>query len=82
MYINITFFVNCNFTKSKFACAVTSGTTGLFLALKALDIERGDEVIVPDLTFVASPNSIHANSAKPILADIDKNSLNLYPFLK
>ena len=66
-----------DFTGAKYACAVTSGTAGLYLAVNALNIQNKDEVIVPDLTFVASPNSIHANSAKPILADIDKNSLNL-----
>jgi len=67
----------CNFTKSKFACAVTSGTTGLFLALKALDIERGDEVIVPDLTFVASANAVVETGAKPIFVDIESRSLNI-----
>ena len=66
-----------DFTGAKYACAVTSGTSGLYLAINALNIKNKDEVIVPDLTFVASPNSIYANSAKPILSDIDKNSLNL-----
>jgi perosamine synthetase len=66
-----------NFTGAKFACAVTSGTAGLYLAINALNIKNNDQVIVPDLTFVASPNSIYANSAKPILSDIDDKSLNL-----
>ena len=66
-----------SFTGSKFACAVTSGTSGLYLALNALNIKNNDEVLVPDLTFVASPNSIYANSAKPILIDIEEDSLNL-----
>ena len=39
--------------------------------MTAQDIKKGDEVIVPDLTFVASPNSIEAVGAKPILVDID-----------
>ena len=65
------------FTGSKYACAITSGTAGLYLGLKALGIKNGDEVIVPDLTFVASPNSIQANGAKPVLADIDPNTFNL-----
>lgn len=64
-------------TKSKYAVAVTSGTTALFLGLKALGIGKGDEVIVPDLTFVASPNSIELTGAKPILAEIESNSLNI-----
>jgi len=65
------------FVGSKYACTVTSGTTGLYVGLKALDIKKGDEVILPDLTFVASPNSIEAVGAKPILVDIDNFSLNL-----
>jgi perosamine synthetase len=65
------------FTGSKFACAVTSGTSGLYLALNALGIKNKDEVLVPDLTFVASPNSIYGNSGKSILVDIDNKSFNL-----
>ena len=48
------------FTGSKYTCAVTSGTSGLYLALLAAGIKYNDEVIVPDLTFVASPNSVIA----------------------
>ena len=66
-----------NFIGSKYSCAVTSGTAGLYLALKAVGIGNGDEVIVPALTFVASPNSIEATGAKPILIDIESQSLNL-----
>ena len=66
-----------NFIGSKYSCAITSGTAGLYLALKAVGIGKGDEVIVPDLTFVASPNSIEATGAKPILIDIEPQSLNL-----
>ncbi len=65
-------FIGC-----KYACAVTSGTAGLQLALTALNISVNDEVIVPDLTFVASPNSVKANKGNPILVDIEKNTLNL-----
>ena len=43
------------FTGSRYACAVTSGTAGLYLALNAMGIKSKDEVIVPDLTFIASP---------------------------
>ena len=66
-----------DFVGVKYACAVTSGTTALYVGLKALGITVGDEVIVPDLTFVASPNSIEAVGAKPVLIDIERNSLNL-----
>ena len=66
-----------DFVGAKYACTVTSGTTALYVGLKALGIDKGDEVIVPDLTFVASPNSIEAVGAKPVLIDIERNSLNL-----
>ena len=65
------------FTGCRYACAVTSGTAGLYLGLNALGIEKNDEVLVPDLTFVASPNSIEANNARPVLVDIEPNTLNL-----
>ena len=65
------------FTGSNYACAVTSGTAGLYLGLLAMNIKKNDDVIVPDLTFVASPNSIYAVGAKPILCDIEKKSLNI-----
>ena len=66
-----------DFVGVKYACAVTSGTAALYVGLKALGIGRGDEVIVPDLTFVASPNAIEAVGAKPILVDIEQDSLNI-----
>lgn len=65
------------FVGSKYSSVVTSGTAALYIGLKALGIGRGDEVIVPDLTFVASPNSIEMTGAKPVLVNIEKNSLNL-----
>ena len=65
------------FTGSKYACAITSGTAGLYLGLKALGIKNGDEVIVPDLTIVATPNTVEANNAKSVLVDIDKDTLNI-----
>ena len=66
-----------DFVGVKYACSVTSGTTALYVGLKALGVGKGDEVIVPDLTFVASPNSVEAVGAKPVLIDIELNSLNL-----
>lgn len=66
-----------NYIGAKYACVVTSGTVALYLGLKALGIGRGDEVIVPDLTFVGSPNSVEATGAKPILVDIERTTLNL-----
>ncbi len=61
----------------KHAIAVTSGTAAIFLALKALGIGHGDEVIVPDLTFIATANSVVMCGAKPILVDVNPQNLTL-----
>ena len=66
-----------NFVGVKYACVVTSGTAALYVGLKALGIGNGDEVIVPDLNFVAGPNSVEAVGAKPVLIDIESSSLNI-----
>ncbi|QLH02220.1 aminotransferase [Nitrosopumilus cobalaminigenes] len=65
------------FVGRKYAVVTTSGTTALFLALKALGLEQNDEVIVPDLTFVASPNSVDLAGGKVSLVDINKKDLGL-----
>lgn len=62
-----------------YAVAVTSGTAALFLALAACGIGPGDEVIVPDLTFIATANAVRLAGAVPVLADIDETSLCLCP---
>jgi len=64
---------------TEFALAVSNGTTGLHLALAALDLGPGDEVIVPDLTFVATANAVAYTGATPVLADIDADTLCLDP---
>lgn len=60
------------FTKSKYSVALNSGTSALDLSLKAINIENGDEVIVPTITFIAPVNSILYNNAKPIFMDVDE----------
>src|SRR5215475_11362432 len=62
---------------TKYALTVSNGTTGLHLALAALGIGQGDEVIVPDLTFVATANAVAYTGAKPVLADVDPDTLCL-----
>jgi perosamine synthetase len=62
---------------AKYALPVSSGTTALHLALIALGIGPGDEVIVPALTFVASVNAIKFVGAKPIFIDIEPETFNL-----
>lgn len=67
------------FVKSKFAVAVNSGTAALQAALYALDIKKGDEVLLPSFTFVATANSIVSVGAKPIFVDIVKNNFTMDP---
>jgi len=59
------------------AVAATSGTTALHLALAALGLGPGDEVIVPAFTWVASANAVVYVGATPILVDVDPRSYNL-----
>ncbi|MBN1457425.1 MAG: DegT/DnrJ/EryC1/StrS family aminotransferase [Sedimentisphaerales bacterium] len=68
-----------DFTGSKRAVAVNSGTSGLYLCLKALGIGHGDEVITTPFTFIASATSIMMVGAKPVFVDIDTKSLNIDP---
>jgi len=61
----------------KYGIAVANGTVALELALHALGIGPGDEVIVPSRTFIASASSAVMRGAKPVLADVDLRSQNL-----
>jgi perosamine synthetase len=61
------------------ASAVSSGTAGLHLALRAAGVEPGDEVITSPFSFVASANAIIYCGAKPVFAEIDPITLNLDP---
>ena len=67
----------CKYTKSKYAIAVSNGTAALHLSLKALGIKEHDEVIIPDLTFVADASAVLASNAKPVIVDINKNNFFL-----
>jgi len=59
------------------AVAVNTGTTALHLALDSIGIEKGDEVIVPSLTFIASVQAIVACGAKPVFCDVEEDTLNM-----
>jgi perosamine synthetase len=61
------------------ASAVSSGTTGLHLALRAAGVGEGDEVVTSPFSFVASANAILYERARPVFADIDPRTLNLDP---
>ena len=68
-----------DYTGSKRAVAVNSGTSGLFLSMLALEIAPGDEVITTPFTFIASASSIMMAGAKPVFVDIDPENLNIDP---
>lgn len=59
--------------------AVSNGTVALHLALVALGVGPGDEVIVPDLTFAATINTVIQAGATPVLVDVDRASWNIDP---
>ncbi|MGN6371437.1 MAG: DegT/DnrJ/EryC1/StrS family aminotransferase [Solirubrobacteraceae bacterium] len=61
------------------ASAVSSGTAGLHLALRAAGVKDGDEVITTPFSFVASANAVLYERARPVFADIDPVTLNLDP---
>lgn len=63
----------------KHAVAVTSATTALHLALVALDIKPGDEVIVPAFTWVSTANVVLYQGAKVVFCDIDSKTFNIDP---
>lgn len=65
------------YTQVKHAIALANGTVALELALKALEIGEGDEVIVTPRTFIASVSAIIQVGAKPVFADVDFNSQNI-----
>ena len=65
------------FTKSKFAIGVSNATSALQLSLKTLGIGEKDEVIIPDMTFVATGNVVLAVNATPVLADVDLDDMNI-----
>lgn len=68
-----------DYTGMQYCVATSSCTAALHLALLALGVGSGDEVIVPDITWVASAASICYTGAKPVFADIDRSSWCLDP---
>jgi len=70
-----------NFIGTRYSIATSNGTTALYLALLALDIGPGDEVITTPFSFIASANAILFTGAKPVFVDIDPKTFNLDPKL-
>lgn len=61
------------------AIGVSSGTAGLHLCIRALNIGEGDEVIVPSFAFIAVANAVRYEKAIPVFVDIERETLNLDP---
>lgn len=68
-----------NYCDTKYGVATSNGTTALHLALATLGVKKGDEVIVPNFTFIATANAVTYTGAKPILAEIEKETWNMDP---
>ncbi|MBK8547549.1 MAG: aminotransferase class I/II-fold pyridoxal phosphate-dependent enzyme [Saprospiraceae bacterium] len=60
------------FTGAKYAVAAMNGTAALHLSMQLAGVKRGDYVIVPDITFIASCNAVSYLGAEPLLIDVDK----------
>ncbi|RLI18025.1 hypothetical protein DRO54_10675 [Candidatus Bathyarchaeota archaeon] len=67
------------FVRAKYAVAVNSGTAALHSALLAIEISRGDEVILPSFTFVATAEMVVLAGAKPVFVDINPNTYTIDP---
>jgi perosamine synthetase len=70
-----------DFCGVKYAVSCSNGTAALHLALLALGVEPGDEVIVPSLTFIATANAVTYCGAKPLFVDSEPDTWNINPDL-
>lgn len=66
-----------NLIGAKYGVFANNGTLSLYLGLKALGIKEGDEVIVPNFTFIASANAVIMAGAKPVFVDVDKKTMHI-----
>ncbi len=65
------------YTKSRYSVGVSNATSALHLSLIASGIKKGDEVIIPDITFAATANTVLMTGAKPIFADVNLDDYNI-----
>jgi perosamine synthetase len=68
-----------SYVGSRYAVAVNSGTSALQASLYALDIKKGDEVLLPSFTFVATANSVVSVGAKPVFVDVLPENYTMDP---
>ena len=68
-----------SFTGTKYGISTANGTVALHLALMAFDIKKGDEVIVPSLTFIATANAVTYTGATPVFVDSEADTWNIDP---
>jgi len=68
-----------SFHDAKYCISTSSGTTALWVALKAAGVKAGDEVIIPAYTFIATASAVLMANAVPVFVDIDEKTLNMDP---
>jgi len=64
---------------TRHAVAVTSGTAAIYLSLVAVGVRHGDEVVVPDVTFIATANAVTMAGGTPVFVDVDPETLTMDP---